>query len=92
MKDYWKYPTKQSYANAIARAAGYGKATEIIEGPEDKIVSGTSCGYRKYTTGQYVPQAYLKNFGWKNTYYQSAETVVSIRGEVMVYFTLKEWK
>lgn len=71
----------QKKANIIARKAGYGKATKIITGNEDKVISHTDFGYRKVTTGEYVPHAYRNNFGWKNTYYQKAETVVMIKGE-----------
>jgi len=67
-------------ANCIARSHGYGKATEIIIGSKNRIVSRTPYGYRKYTTGEYVPNKYRSNFGWKNTYYQRAETVVEIDG------------
>ena len=72
--------TDQQRANAIARKAGYGKATEItynLDIPEG-VTGGCTCGYRKRTTGQYVPKAYLRNFGWKNTYYQPAVTVVNL--------------
>ena len=72
-------PEQQKRANQIARQAGYGTATEIIFGDAEKVVSHTSYGYRKETTGEYVPKAYLNNFGWKNTYYQHAETVVMLR-------------
>jgi len=66
-------------ANQIARRFGYQRATKIVLGDEDKVVSRTRHGYRKKTTGQYVPNAYLRNFGWKNTYYQHAETVVMVK-------------
>ena len=65
-------------ANSVARKNGYGKATVIIIGNEDKVVDRVDYGYRKYTTGEYVPNAYRAKFGWKNTYYQSAETTVMI--------------
>ena len=71
----------QKRANIIARRAGYGSATSIIYGNEDKVVSHTSYGYRKRTTGEYVPNSYRNNFGWKNTYYQRAETVVMLKKE-----------
>lgn len=66
------------FANAIARAAGHGKATKIVRNGSNQVVSHVNFGYRKLTTGEYVQKAYLRNFGWKNTYYQSAETVVSV--------------
>ena len=71
----------QKRANIIARRAGYGSATSIIYGDEDKVVSHTSYGYRKRTTGEYVPNSYRNKFGWKNTYYQRAETVVMLKKE-----------
>ena len=66
-------------ANSIARKNWYGKATQIIFGTEDRRVSHTGYGYRKYTTGEYVCNKYRSNFGWKNTYYQPAETVVMVK-------------
>lgn len=68
----------QTRANRIARNNGYGSATSVILGKQDRIVNHTPYGYRKCTTGEYVPNAYRANFGWKNTYYQQAETVVEI--------------
>jgi hypothetical protein len=68
----------QRQANQVARAAGYGMATEIRFGQHDRVISHMDYGYRKWSTGEYVPKAYLKNFGWKNTYYQRAETVVEL--------------
>ncbi len=69
----------QKIANTIARGNGKGRATSIRFNPAITApkIKHTSYGYRKYTTGEYVPNAYLKNFGWKNTYYQQAETEVS---------------
>lgn len=69
----------QKKANAIARKAGYGQATKIVLGDEDKIVKRIQPGYRKNTTGEYVPNNYRNRFGWKNSYYQAAETVVMIK-------------
>ena len=65
-------------ANRIARANGAGRATEIVRSGFDGVVSHIKYGYRKYTTDQYVPNSYRAHFGWKNTYYQAAKTVVSI--------------
>jgi hypothetical protein len=65
-------------ANSIARKNGYGKATKILVGNHNRVVSHTPYGYRKFTTGEYVPNAYRAKFGWKNTYYQEAETIVEI--------------
>ena len=68
----------QRLANSVARKNGHGSATEILFEDVEKpyIKSHTSRGYRKYTTGEYVPKKYLSNFGWKNTYYQHAQTTV----------------
>lgn len=70
----------QRSANRIARLAGHHSATKIVRGDENKVISHTACGYRKITTGEYVSNAYRNKFGWKNTYYQHAETVVMIKG------------
>lgn len=68
----------QKLANSIARKSGYGSATEVIFGncKEPKIIERVSYGYRKITTGEYVPKKYLAHFGWKNTYYQHAITKI----------------
>jgi len=68
----------QKLANSIARKSGYGLATEVIFGncKEPKIIERVQYGYRKITTGEYVPKKYLANFGWKNTYYQHAITKI----------------
>lgn len=73
----------QRRANSIARKEGCGWATTITFDPAqpEGVVEHTSFGYRKKTTGEYVPNAYLRNFGWKNTYYQRAETVVNLHPE-----------
>ena len=70
----------QKLANSFARSKGYGSATKIVfeDIDQPEIISHTPYGYRKYTTGEYVPKAYVNNFGWKNTYYQHAETVVAL--------------
>ena len=72
--------TVQKLAKTIARAAGYGSATEIqlVDGGQPHVAKHTRYGYRKNTTGEYVPNSYRNNFGWKNTYYQQAETVVAL--------------
>lgn len=69
----------QKRANIIARRAGYGSATTIIYGDANKVISHTPYGYRKRTTGEYVSNSYRNKFGWKNTYYQHAETVVMLK-------------
>ncbi len=79
MKNATVTPEQQRHANAVARRHGYGTATEVRLGAEDRVVSHTPYGYRKNTTGEYVPNAYRNNFGWKNTYYQDAKTVVEIK-------------
>lgn len=66
------------FANSIARKHGYGVATKVLFGYQNRVVSRVEPGYRKYTTGEYVSTAYRNNFGWKNTYYQKAETVVEV--------------
>jgi len=82
----------QKLANSIARKSGYGSATEVIFGncKEPKIIERVTYGYRKITTGEYVPKKYLAHFGWKNTYYQNANTTVMITKEVAEYFGLIE--
>ena len=69
----------QRRANSIARKYGRNRATEVILGTEDRMAEYLPFGYRKYTTGQYVPNAYRRNFGWKNTYYQHAKVVVELK-------------
>ncbi len=68
-------------ANQIARQNHCGRATSIVVGDESKVLSTTSFGYRKYTTGEYVPSSYRSHFGWKNTYYQHAECKVMVNIE-----------
>lgn len=65
-------------ANRISRAVGYGPATSITFGAVDAFISHTPYGYRKNSNGEYVPRAYLGNFGWKNTYYQHSENEVQL--------------
>lgn len=69
----------QKRANAIARKEGFRRATKIILGNEDRVISHVTCGYRKRSNGEYVKSGYLNNFGWRNTYYQHAETTVMIK-------------
>jgi hypothetical protein len=71
--------TNQQRANSVARKAGHGFATEIVFGDMDRVVDHICYGYRKLSTHEYVPKAYLANFGWKNTYYQNAETIVMLK-------------
>lgn len=87
MKNYKEYNSLQQYANAFARSQGHGSATEIrINGRKTEIIDYTSYGHRKNTTGEYVPNAYLAKFGWKNTYYQHAETIVGVPRRVANHF------
>ena len=69
----------QFAANSFARKNGHGRATKItmsatVTAP--MIGETTRYGYRKKTTGQYVPNKYRSNYGWKNTYYQAAKCEV----------------
>ncbi len=73
----------QKQANVVARQNGFGRATKIFIGNCDKIIKHISYGYRKNTTGEYVCNKYRANFGWKNTYYQSAETWVMLKNELI---------
>jgi diaminopimelate decarboxylase len=68
----------QRHANSIARKNGYAKATQVVAGDNDCVLYRIDPGYRKKTTHEYVPNAYRNKFGWKNTYYQSAETIVMV--------------
>lgn len=68
----------QKRANIVARASGFGRATEFVYGAKDKVLRATACGYRKKTTGEYVGINYRRAFGWKNTYYQPAECIVQL--------------
>ena len=70
--------TIQKKANIIAREHGYGSATKIILGTTDLVISHSRYGYYKDTTGERVSNAYRNNFGWKNTHYRAAFTVVEV--------------
>jgi hypothetical protein len=48
-----EFPGVVVKANRIARKNGYGHATAVEIGAEDKVISHTRFGYRKYTTGEY---------------------------------------
>lgn len=67
-------------ANAIARKYGYGRATEIVISDKNDIIDAIAPGWRKKTTGEYVPNSYLRKFGWKNTFYQHMECWISVKG------------
>lgn len=75
IKPFWPLA---KIANSIARKSGHGRATAIVFGLTDGAQEHVRFGYRKHSTGEYVSNAYRKNFGWKNTYYQNAETTVRI--------------
>lgn len=81
MKNLNQYAHIDTAANAYARSMGYGSATSITVSPDPdaapmRIGKTIRYGYRKHTTGEYVSNAYRAKFGWKNTYYQSAECEV----------------
>jgi hypothetical protein len=65
-------------ALTFARKKGYNSVTSIVISTDNKILEHTKFGYRKYTTGEYVSNAYRDKFGWKNTYYQPAVTHLMI--------------
>lgn len=69
----------QKEANRIARQAGHGIADHIMIGDTTGVTKHIAYGYRKYTTGEYVSNAYRSSFGWKNTYYQNASTTIMLR-------------
>jgi len=76
----------QRMCNAHARKFGFGTATVIEFDPglplgECRVIDRVRYGYRKNTTGEYVPNKYRSCFGWKNTYYQAAITVVAVNPE-----------
>jgi hypothetical protein len=93
MKKYTEYKDLETFANAYAKSQGYGSATEIVESEKVRIVDRWDYGYRKHTTGEYVSNAYRNKFGWKNTYYQSAITVVGVPKRIADHFgrTLKRY-
>lgn len=64
------------------RAAGTNWAATNVKITSDETANNEDfyipCGYRKNTTGQYVPNSYRSKFGWKNTYYQSASLELTL--------------
>lgn len=72
--------TRQTIANAYARKFGHGKATEIMLGERTEIIESIRTGYRKRTTGAYVPQAYVRK-AWKSCYYQHLVCKVALSKE-----------
>lgn len=79
--------TLQQQANQIARANHSNRATEIIFKPDSpgRVIAQARSGYRKNTTDEYVPRAYVINFGWKNTYYQHAVCVVELSTQKLLF-------
>lgn len=71
-------------ANSVARKNGYGRATLIALGTKDRVLDHVPFGYRKNTTYEYVPNAYRNKFGWKNTFYQNAETTVEVDARELI--------
>ncbi len=73
-------PCITKLANSCARRHGAGKATEITfaDVPEPTFVNHTRCGYRKKTTGEYVPRAYVMKSQGGGVYYQHAETTIAM--------------
>ena len=67
----------QTRANAIARKAGHQIAHSIVLGDIDRVVNHVKYGYRKKTTGQYVPNSYVQK-GWSSVYYENAWTTVEL--------------
>ena len=72
--------TLQQIANAIARKSGANIATSIIfaDTPEGIVTNHVKPGYFKNTTGERVPNAYRRKFGWKNTHYGAAVCEVTL--------------
>ena len=86
MKTIKAYKTLSSYLNAYVRENGGSTFTGFVIGETLAVRHHQRSGYRKHTTGQYVPNAYRANFGWKNTYYQNAEWVVEVPITTYEYF------
>jgi len=88
MKNYYDCKSIKNAATLFARENGRNKATKIIPIPGEfpEILKSVDFGYRKCTTGEYVPNKYLNNFGWKNTYYQWAVCEVGIPEHWYLWF------
>lgn len=71
----------KTLANSIARKYGCGVATSISVADTTCVRSLARSGYRKNTTDEYVSNAYRRNFGWTNTYYQQAEADVTLSAD-----------
>ena len=87
---YREYKSLKQFANAYARHIGYGKAdlicVEDIPIKGARIAGRINYGWRKFTTGEYVCNAYRAK-GWHNTYYQRAHTAVAVDREIYEFFT-----
>ena len=72
--------TTQQIANSVARKNGANIATSIIFAniPEGKVTNHVKFGFYKNTTGERVPNAYRRKFGWKNTHYKAAICEVTL--------------
>lgn len=93
MKKYHQYKTLKSAACAYLRSIYPGSiVTKLSVSTESEPSIGKIVlyGRRKYSTGQYVPNAYLRNFGWKNTYYQRAVNEVIVPIEWYLWFGWRE--
>lgn len=93
MKKYHQYKTLKSAACAYLRSIYPGSVVtkiSVTTKPEPEIGEIVQYGYRKKTTDQYVPNAYLRNFGWKNTYYQRAVNEVIVPIEWYLWFGWRE--
>jgi hypothetical protein len=68
----------QYLANITAQKVNMNCATKILfkNCKKPYVKDYTQFGYRKFTTDEYVPNSYMRKFGWKNCYYQSAECIV----------------
>ena len=69
--------TRQQIANTVARRSGYHRATAFEQAEVTAIAYSVPCGYRKRSTGAYVPNAYVRK-GWSSVYYQVAICVVTL--------------
>ena len=73
----------EKHANAISKGHGYGPATTIILSDEDKLVAGTHCGWRKKSSGERVPQAYV-NKGWSSCYFSHSTVVIAVNAHALL--------
>lgn len=83
-------PKIQRYANCIARDNGYGRATAIKFEKQLKcplISTRIEPGWRKKTTGDYVPFKYRLKSRGHGIFYQHAETTVVLPMEILEHLT-----